>query len=130
MADLVDIASKEVGYKETGNNKTKYGKWNGADGLAWCHSFVSWCAYKAGILDKYVPKTASCSSGYVWYRSKGMATVTALGKMNVANNMLTAGLTASSYEPKRNDVIYFLNNRQCIFTTDSYDSNSGICHRG
>ena len=128
MADLVDIASKEVGNKETGNNKTKYGKWNGSDGLAWCHAFVSWCAYKAGILDKYVPKTGSCSSGYGWYRSKKMAIVTFQGKMYKPNAMLTYGLEPQNYEPKRNDVIYFLNGRSHVGIVEYYDKKNDEVH--
>ena len=49
MADIIDIASKEVGYKAYGGNKTKYSAWYGMNGAAWCHMFASWCAYKAGV---------------------------------------------------------------------------------
>lgn len=47
--DIVDVAIGELGYKEQGNNRTKYGAWYGMNGAAWCHMFVSWCAYKAGV---------------------------------------------------------------------------------
>jgi len=48
---LLAIAAKEVGYAETpaNSNKTKYGKWFGFDGVAWCAIFVSWCYAQAGI---------------------------------------------------------------------------------
>ena len=50
MSKIVEIALKEVGYTETpkNTNKTKYGKWFGMDGLAWCGMFVSWCYDQAG----------------------------------------------------------------------------------
>ena len=50
MSKIVDIALKEVGYTETpkNSNKTKYGKWFGFDGVAWCGMFVSWCYDQAG----------------------------------------------------------------------------------
>ena len=32
MADIIDIASKEVGYKAYGGNKTKYSAWYGMNG--------------------------------------------------------------------------------------------------
>ena len=42
--DIVAVAIQEIGYQEGAGNVTKYGAFTGADGLAWCHSFVSWCA--------------------------------------------------------------------------------------
>lgn len=59
---LLDVAKKEIGYKESppNSNMTKYGKWMGLNGLAWCCSWVMWCCYKA---DVYLPiKTGSCTS--------------------------------------------------------------------
>lgn len=51
MEDLIEIARKEVGTKEkpANTNKSKYGKWFGFDGVAWCGMFVSWVYYTAGI---------------------------------------------------------------------------------
>ena len=50
MSKIVEIALKEIGYTETpkNSNKTKYGKWFGFDGVAWCGMFVSWCYDQAG----------------------------------------------------------------------------------
>ena len=50
MGKIVEIASKEVGQGETplNSNKSKYGKWFGFDGVAWCGMFVSWCYTQAG----------------------------------------------------------------------------------
>lgn len=47
---ILAIAAKEVGYTETpaNSNRTKYGKWFGLDGVAWCGIFVSWCYHQAG----------------------------------------------------------------------------------
>lgn len=46
---IVEIAEKEIGYTESpaNSNKTKFGKWFGFDGVAWCAMFVSWCYDKA-----------------------------------------------------------------------------------
>ena len=54
ISDFINIASKEIGYKETGINITKYNEWadekgiwfTKVQGLAWCTSFVAWCIYK------------------------------------------------------------------------------------
>jgi len=50
MSKILEIASKEVGQGEVplNSNKTKYGKWFGFDGVAWCGMFVSWCYAMAG----------------------------------------------------------------------------------
>ncbi len=47
---IVEIARAEVGNSEApkNSNKTKYGKWFGFDGVAWCGMFVSWCYAQAG----------------------------------------------------------------------------------
>lgn len=50
MSKLIEIAAKEIGTKEfpANSNRTKYGKWFGLDGVAWCGIFVSWCYAQAG----------------------------------------------------------------------------------
>lgn len=47
---IIDTAKKEIGVSEfpVNSNKTKYGKWFGFDGVAWCGIFVSWCYAQAG----------------------------------------------------------------------------------
>lgn len=51
MKKIIEIAEKEIGYKENpiNSNLTKYGKWFGFDGVAWCAMFVSWVYYNAGF---------------------------------------------------------------------------------
>ena len=48
---IVEVARREIGYSEspTDSNKTKYGKWFGLDGVAWCAIFVSWCYSQANF---------------------------------------------------------------------------------
>jgi hypothetical protein len=46
--DVINEAVKHVGYTETGNNITMFGKWYGMNGAAWCAMFVSYCMNKAG----------------------------------------------------------------------------------
>lgn len=50
-AALLAIALKEVGYTErpAGSNRTKYGKWFGMDGAAWCAMYAVWCMNQAGV---------------------------------------------------------------------------------
>ena len=66
---IIEIAKKEVGTIEgPKDNETKYGKWTGANFLPWCQSFVSWCAFTAGVKD--FPKTAATIAASDWFKKK------------------------------------------------------------
>ena len=39
--DIVDVAIGELGYKEQGNNRTKYGAWYGMNGQSIQSNFIS-----------------------------------------------------------------------------------------
>ncbi|MCY0946836.1 CHAP domain-containing protein [Streptomyces antarcticus] len=75
---IVGIARAEKGYQEgrkSGhwNNDQKYSnetpglEWS--DFQAWCATFVSWCALKAGLAALY-PRTASCLTGVSWFKQR------------------------------------------------------------
>jgi hypothetical protein len=75
---ILGIAKAEKGYQEGRkdghwNNKQKYSpavpglEWS--DYQAWCATFVSWCAMKAGLADLY-PRTASCLTGVSWFKQR------------------------------------------------------------
>lgn len=51
MNEIIRIAETQLGEgeKPLNSNKTKYGKWFGFDGVAWCGIFVSWCYAQAGF---------------------------------------------------------------------------------
>lgn len=70
--NMLKIAESQVGYRETAENHTKYGKWYGMDGQAWCAMFVSWCARRAGVPQSVIPNFASCTyGGMKWFREQG-----------------------------------------------------------
>lgn len=94
--DIVDIAISQIGYREQGNNKTKYGIYTGANGTSWCHSFVSWCAHEAGVSTSIVPKTASTTYGMNWFKKKGRFKY------------------KGKYTPKRGDIVYFKTGRSHV----------------
>ncbi|MGP3686251.1 C40 family peptidase [Streptomyces sp. IBSNAI002] len=75
---ILGIARAEKGYQEGRkdghwNNDQKYSnevpglEWS--DFQAWCATFVSWCALKAGVADLY-PRTASCLTGVSWFKQR------------------------------------------------------------
>lgn len=67
----LEVAQKELGYKESLNNDTKYGKWFGANNQPWCAMFISWCFNESGIVNKVAGQTkkgfASCDIGLKWF---------------------------------------------------------------
>lgn len=79
MNAIVAIATKEIGVEETpkNTNKTKYGKWFGLDGVAWCGIFVSWLYAMA---EKPLPKIgflkgfAGCQTAVAFFEKKGWVT--------------------------------------------------------
>lgn len=79
MSNIVAIAEKEIGYTETptNSNKTKYGKWFGFDGVAWCGMFVSWCYDEAGQPLGNIGFSkgfAGCQTAVAFYKKKGKIT--------------------------------------------------------
>ena len=75
---LVAEAKKHLGYRESGENDTKFNRWLGkiasyphdGFGYPWCHAFVSFCLWNSDNAD-CGPKTASCLMGVDWFRKKG-----------------------------------------------------------
>ncbi|RNL66232.1 hypothetical protein EFK50_00990 [Nocardioides marmoriginsengisoli] len=76
---IIDLALGEVGYREgredgTWTNEQKYSpavpslKWSQFQ--AWCATFISWLALKAGFGRLY-PCTASTDTGARWFKARG-----------------------------------------------------------
>ena len=89
---LIKVAESQLGYRENGDNGTKYGEWYGLPGEAWCAMFVSWCANRAGIATSVIPKYCGCTAGMAWF---------------VERNQFGY---KESYTPKAGDIIFFLSN--------------------
>lgn len=83
---IVKVAKNEIGYKEKKSNNdlenfegeyvgtkdyTKYGAWYGANGIAWCAIFVSWCANKANVSTSVIPKYSECTAGLNKFKNWG-----------------------------------------------------------
>jgi hypothetical protein len=68
LESIIEVAKKEIGTIEEGDNLTKYGAWAKAQGLPWCQSFVSWCAFTSGLDPKKYPKTASTVAASDWFK--------------------------------------------------------------
>ena len=107
-AAFINAAAADVGYKETGNNITKFGKWYGMDGQPWCAMFVSHAANKAGISTDVIPKYSYCPTGYEWFKSRGQ--------------------TVSGSEAKAGDIVFFKNSDRMYHTGIVEDVSNGEIH--
>lgn len=81
MNEIIRIAEKELGQTEkpVNSNKTKYGKWFGFDGVAWCGIFVSWCYAQAGFpLPKigFSKGFAGCQTAVAYFKKMNQITKT------------------------------------------------------
>jgi hypothetical protein len=79
MKEIIRIAEKEIGSTESpiNSNKTKYGKWFGFDGVAWCGMFVSWCYAFAGCpLPKigFSKGYAGCQTAVAYFKKTNQIT--------------------------------------------------------
>ena len=71
VARIVEVAKAEIGTIEgPKDNETKYGKWSGVNFQPWCQSFVSWCAFTAGLDPKKYPKSASTVAAADFFKKK------------------------------------------------------------
>ena len=66
------MAESQLGYREKGQNGTKYGSWYGLPNQPWCAMFVSWCARYSGVPGNVIPTFASCSAGVRWFKERGL----------------------------------------------------------
>lgn len=79
MNEVIRVAEKEIGQVEnpTNSNKTKYGKWFGFDGVAWCGMFVSWVYSTAGFpLPKigFTKGFAGCQTAVAYFKKNNQIT--------------------------------------------------------
>ncbi|OXB01758.1 hypothetical protein B0A75_04770 [Flavobacterium oncorhynchi] len=79
MNEILKVAEKEIGQTEkpANSNKTKYGKWFGLDGVAWCGIFVSWCYAQAGSqLPKigFLKGYAGCQTAVAYFKKMNQTT--------------------------------------------------------
>lgn len=62
---ILEVAIKEIGYREGADKSNKYGAWYGMDRVSWCMEFVQWVYAQAGMPLPH--KTASCGVLLHWY---------------------------------------------------------------
>ena len=67
---IIEVAKKELGTIEgPKDNETKYGAWMKVNFQPWCQSFVSWCAFTAGVAK--FPKSASTVAASDEFKKQG-----------------------------------------------------------
>lgn len=70
--DFINYAITQIGYKETGNNYTKYGEWYGVNPGAWCDMFIVFCSHMVRIPYSIIPKYCNCGDTRKYYEKKGL----------------------------------------------------------
>lgn len=100
--EIARFALSQVGTGDShGNNDVIYNTWFygrriSGSGYAWCQAFVSYCGNHIGVLNKAIPKTASCQNAVSYYKSRGL----------FHNSQYYGG----SYTPKVGDIVYYTEN--------------------
>ena len=69
--DVLAVAVRELGYRELGDNRNKFGAWYGMDYQPWCAMFVSYCFYTVGLP---LPITTGKGFAYVLMVWSGLRT--------------------------------------------------------
>ena len=75
---MIAEATKHLGFRESGENDTKFNRWlgpiqgfpHGGFGYPWCHSFLSFCLAHSNNANAG-PRTAGCLSGVAWFKQRG-----------------------------------------------------------
>ena len=108
---IIEIAQRQIGYKEGPNNANKYGAWYGMDNQPWCAMFVCWCAMQAGVSDSIIPKMAYVPNIVDWYKAKGL----------YRNKKL--------YSPRTGDIVFFGNSSH-VGLVESVSGNTVVTIEG
>lgn len=87
------LAATQLGYVEAPVNRTKYGRWFGWDGVAWCAIWVSWVAAMVG---SQLPPLSN---------KNGIAYVPLIKSHAIATGQWRSA--SSGYRPKPGDLIVF-----------------------
>jgi hypothetical protein len=83
---FLEVATKEIGTVETGENHTKYGKFTKHDGQPWCGSFVMWCANEVKVK---IPNVVYTPAGVTGFQGIGR------------------WVNAATAKPKPGDIVFF-----------------------
>ena len=119
-AKIIEIAKKEVGYKEGPNNDTKYGKAFGMNHVSWCMEFVWWCAFTAGEGGKIL-KTAGCEAFEVWAKRNDLIVPTSTAQ---AGDIVLYDFTKSGKSEHTGYILGYNKNTHLFDTVEGNTSDS------
>ena len=109
---FLETARSQVGVKEIPINEVKYNTWyygkkvNGSS-YPWCVVFVCWCANQVGVLGSLIPKTASSSTMYNWFKKN--TGVTLNPKPGYIGFIKNTGSDKNKYVAEHTFIVYEVN---------------------
>ena len=65
---LMKLCKADLGYQETGNNNTKFGKWYGLNNQPWCAMAASKMYFDAGMIKSVSDKAKGYASCDAWLK--------------------------------------------------------------
>ena len=109
---FLEIANNQVGVKEIPVNQVKYNDWYydrhvSGSSYPWCVVFVCWVASQCNVLGSLIPRTASSSAMYRWFKKNTNITMQPLpGYIGFVKN---TGSNKASYPAEHTFIVYEVN---------------------
>lgn len=113
---LLEVADREVGYREEEHGYTKYGEWSGDPYCQWCAEFLCWCVdqvdreHGTKLLNTVFPLYTSSNTGRDWFIRAGRYAIRS-GEVEGWGYEWLRGerefLRTGSYVPQPGDYVFF-----------------------
>ena len=113
---LIEIAQREIGYKESSNGYTKYGDWAGNPQAEWCAEFLCWSVdqvdqlHGTNLLTRVYPKYSGQNIGLRWFLREGRY-IARSGHVEDWGSQWYIGeeasMEAASYIPQPGDWVFY-----------------------
>lgn len=116
VTKLLEIATGELGYRESAYGVTKFGEWAGNPQAQWCAEYLCWCVdqvdqrYGTQLLRRVYPLYSGSNTGRSWFIREGRY-ITRNGRLDGWGYQWLQGtdsyITTGSYIPQPGDWVFF-----------------------
>lgn len=109
---FLEIANNQVGVKEIPVNQVKYNDWYygrhvSGSSYPWCVVFVCWVANECNVLGSLIPRTASSSTMYRWFKKN--TSITMQPRPGYIGFVKNTGSNKASYPAEHTFIVYEVN---------------------